>query len=109
MPAKTRTTKTPKTKTGRALLRTFDPVKYLFDEDDVLKSSHPWQQFYEAALDDEIARYDDSRQFLELLRSIDNCLIEDHIKIAGFRLGFEVCRLLMLGELDARRAKGGAR
>jgi hypothetical protein len=35
-----------------------------------------------------------------LLEQIDNALVEDAFRSAGFVVGFEVCRHLILGELD---------
>ena len=51
-----------------------------------------------------------------LLDQIDNCLVESAFRDAGFVVGFEVCRHLLLGELDLAALKasgdeadGGAR
>lgn len=47
-----------------------------------------------------------------LVKEMDDCLLELAIRRAGFLVGFEACRQLLLGELDlaALQAKtGGAR
>jgi hypothetical protein len=36
----------------------------------------------------------------ELLTALDDCLVEAAFRQAGFVIGFEVCRQLILGEID---------
>ena len=61
----------------------------------------------------------DAVNFAKLLDAIDGppCLVETSMRKAGFILGFESCRQLLLGDLDldglkddsSAAAKGGAR
>jgi hypothetical protein len=82
-------------------------LKELLDEhfDDVDIS--PYRALYAQVREAALARRGDSVvRLAELLDQIDDmCEFEGAVADAGFVLGFECCRQLLLGELDLRRLK----
>jgi hypothetical protein len=102
----------------RTVLTGLDPVSLvrIFDED-VRFDDRSYQALYAEMREAFLERAGHtSVTIAKLLTEIDDCLAEDAFRQAGFVVGFEVCRRLLLGELDLAALKasgdedeGGAR
>ncbi len=100
----------------RAFLSDLDPahlVQILDDhfEDNGDAKGSPYRRLYRQARQKFFEN--EGRETVDLAAllfgNIDGaCLIEDALRSAGFVVGFETCRQLLLGELDLKALKGGA-
>jgi hypothetical protein len=113
VPTRTRRTGvSSSTRKPRALLMGLDPVElahfldYHFDE-----QSNYWTLYRRVRAAFLKREGETSVTVAELLDRIEDNLVEAAFRQAGFVVGFEVCRALLLGELDlkALQKNGGAR
>jgi hypothetical protein len=98
----------------RVYLAGLDPagLVQLLDEsfDDIGdKDGSPYRQLYTQTLNALLKKGgEEGVHFEQLLRNVDAWIdVEESIRHAGFIVGFETCRQLMLGELDLSAMKGG--
>jgi hypothetical protein len=100
----------------RVFLGGLDPIKLVEMLDDKFqdngaKDGSPYRRLYVQTLKALLKRSSpDAINFKALLDGIDGagCEVETAMCNAGFVVGFEVCRQLLLGELDLPALKGGA-
>jgi hypothetical protein len=98
----------------RRFLARLDPILVLRLMDDDLSAGRKLDQYetlYQELRDANLQQHGDATlnvNIASLLNQIDNCLVESAFRDAGFVVGFEVCRHLLLGELDldALKASG---
>lgn len=98
---------------SRAFLWGLDPVKLVdlldthFDDDGGPKGS-PYRRLYRETLESLLVE-SGAVAFAALLDEIDDSIeVETAMRQAGFVVGFETCRQLLLGELDVAALKGRA-
>lgn len=102
---------TPATPKRTTFLAGFDPTDLLcLFEDTQDDLNTPYRALYQQLRTEFLQQHGPATvSIAALLDRIDDCLVEDSFRQAGFVLGFQVCRQLMLGEIDIERLKGGAR
>jgi hypothetical protein len=99
----------------RTFLARLDPIlvlRLMNDEPVPIRADATFKQYetlYQELREAYLQQHGDTTvNIAALLDQIDNCLVEWAFREAGFVVGFEVCRHLLLGELDldALKASG---
>ena len=111
MPKKSAPVKTSQPAERRQYIAEIDPLtlfgllEHHFDDAD----SSPYRRLYSETRAD-VLQVQEAVEFAALLDNVDEANgVEVATRAAGFVLGFETCRQLILGELDLEALKGGAR
>jgi hypothetical protein len=104
----------------RAFLARLDPLlvlRLITDDLGTGKELVQYETLYRELRDAYLKEHGDTTVTIaSLLKRLDNCLVETAYRDAGFIVGFEVCRHLLLGEIDLEalqrtddEPEGGAR
>lgn len=84
----------------RAFLAKLDPQQ-VWRLVDIDNTTGPYASLYTDLRDAYLEQYGPNTvNIAALIGKLDDCLVESAFSEAGFVLGFEVCRQLLLGELD---------
>lgn len=69
-----------------------------------------YRRIYQDVLDELLEGFPQAAAIRHLLDAIDDgpAILEESMRRAGFVVGFQCCRQLLLGELDLEQLKGGA-
>lgn len=102
----TRRTRLPQSNRRQAFA-SIDALKLLRELEEEPTSNAWWTQYRDLLAQFLEDAGEPTRTVAQLVAQIDDCLLEDVSRRAGFVLGFDTCRRVLLGEIEVKTDRNG--